>query len=132
MIVSTVFPPSNPPIEMMLKTPMAIILFGIFGIAFAPILEEIIFRGYLFRLIESIFSSKAAVRSTALMFMMMHVPQLWGSWAGILVILGVGYILSAIRQKTDSVIPCVLVHTTYNGTLFLAYILSTLAYEGVS
>ena len=81
MIVSTLFPPSSPPIERMLSTPGAIALFAVFGIAFAPFLEEMMFRGYLFRVIEDLFNGSVAVRATALMFTIMHVPQLWGSWA---------------------------------------------------
>ena len=127
MIVSTLFPPSSPPIERMLSTPGAIALFAVVGIAFAPFLEEIMFRGYLFRVIEDLFNGSVAVRATALMFAMMHVPQLWGSWAGMFVIFGVGYILSELRERSGSVIPCVVVHTAYNGMLFLAYILGTLA-----
>ncbi len=129
MIVSNLFPPSSPPIERMLNTPVAIALFGVFGIAFAPFLEEMMFRGYLFRVIEDLFSGSVAVRATALMFAMMHVPQLWGNWPGMLVLFGVGYILSEMRERTGSMIPCVVVHTAYNGTLFLGYILSTLAQE---
>ena len=131
MIVSALFPPGSPPIERMLSTPGAIALFAVFGIAFAPFLEEIMFRGYLFRVIEDLFDGSVAVRATALMFAMMHVPQLWGSWAGMFVIFGVGYILSELRERSGSVIPCVVVHTAYNGMLFLTYMLATLAQESV-
>jgi membrane protease YdiL (CAAX protease family) len=93
---------------------------------FAPFLEEMMFRGFLFRAFESLFGGIVAVRLTALLFAGMHVPQLWGSWAGMLVILGVGYALSEVRKNTGSVIPGIIVHTAYNGTLFLVYILSTL------
>jgi len=129
MIVSTLFPPSSPPIEQMLNTPGATALFAVFAIAFAPCIEEIIFRGFLFSVIEDLAGGSVAVYATALMFATMHVQQLWGSWAGLFVIFGVGYILSKLRERSGSVIPCVLVHTAYNGMLFLAYILGTLAKE---
>ena len=125
MIVSTLFPSSNPPIERMLNTPASIALFAVFGLVFAPFLEEMMFRGFLFRAFEALFTGTIAVRLTAFLFALMHVPQLWGSWAGMIVIFGVGYALSELRQHTGSVMPSVIVHTAYNGTLFLVYILST-------
>jgi membrane protease YdiL (CAAX protease family) len=129
MLVSAMFPPSSPPIERLLSTPQAVIAFAIFGIGFAPFLEEMMFRGFLFRMLEEIAGSSIAVRTTAVLFALLHVPQLWGSRAGMLVIFAVGYVLSDLRERTGSMIPPVIVHTAYNGMLFLAFALSTLAQE---
>jgi membrane protease YdiL (CAAX protease family) len=127
MIVSSVFPPSNPPIEQLLSTPEAIALFAVFGIAIAPFLEELLFRGFLFRVLEQTAGVSSAVRVTAILFALLHVPQLWGSWAGMLLIFAVGFVLSTLRQRTNSLIPTVIVHTAYNGMLFLAFAVGTLA-----
>jgi membrane protease YdiL (CAAX protease family) len=127
MLVSALFPPSSPPIERLLSTPQAVTAFAIFGIGFAPFLEEMMFRGFLFRVIEDIGGVSVAVRTTAVLFALLHVPQLWGSWAGMLVIFAVGYILSDLRHRTGSMIPPLIVHTAYNGMLFLAFAASTLA-----
>lgn len=127
MIVASISPPSSPPIERLLSTPESIAVFAIFGIAVAPFLEEVLFRGFLFRVIERTASVGAAVRVTALLFGLLHVPQLWGSWAGMLLILAVGFVLSTLRARTGSIIPTLIVHTAYNGILFLAFVLGTLA-----
>ncbi len=126
MIVSSVFPPSNPPIQQLLNTPEAIAIFAIFGIAIAPFLEEILFRGFLFRVLEKTAGVTAAVRVTAVLFALLHVPQLWGSWAGMLLIFAVGFILSTLRARTGSLIPTVIVHTAYNGMLFFAFAVGSL------
>ena len=131
MIVSTVFPPSSPPIEQLLSTPEAIAVFAIFGIAVAPFLEELLFRGFLFRVLEQTAGVSTAIRVTAVLFALMHVPQLWGSWAGMLLIFAVGFILSTLRARTGSLIPTVIVHTAYNGMLFLAFAVGSLAQESV-
>jgi hypothetical protein len=129
MVVSSLFPPSSPPIERLLDTPEAILTFAVFGIVFAPVLEELLFRGFLFRVLDAIAGATTAVRATAILFAMLHVPQLWGSWAGILVIFAVGYTLSSLRSRTGSIIPSIIVHTAYNSMLFLAFALSTLVQE---
>ena len=131
MGVASLFPPTSPPIERLLNTPEAIAIFAVFGIAFAPFLEELMFRGFLFRVLEELASGSIAVRVTAVVFALVHVPQLWGSWAGMLVIFAVGYLLSVLRQRTGSLIPSVIVHTAYNGMLFVAFALSTLVQEQV-
>ncbi len=47
LLVSSFFPtPSDSPLEKLLTTTPSIVMFVVFGIAAAPILEEIIFRGF--------------------------------------------------------------------------------------
>ncbi len=127
MIVSSVFPPTSPPIEQLLSTREAIAIFAIFGIVFAPFLEELLFRGFLFRVLEQTAGVSVAIRVTAVLFALLHVPQLWGSWAGMLLIFAVGFILSTLRARTGSLIPTVIVHTAYNAMLFLAFAVGSLA-----
>ncbi len=132
MVVGVLFPPSSsPPIERLLNTPQAVMAFAIFGVGMAPFLEEMIFRGILFRVLEEIGGSSITVRTTALLFALLHVPQLLGSYAGMLMIFAVGYVLSDLRERTGSMIPPLIVHTAYNGLLFLAFALSTLVQETV-
>jgi membrane protease YdiL (CAAX protease family) len=127
MIVSSIFPPSSPPIEQLLSTREAVAIFAIFGIVFAPFLEELLFRGFLFRVLEQTAGVSVAIRVTAVLFALLHVPQLWGSWAGMLLIFSVGFILSTLRARTGSLIPTVIVHTAYNGMLFLAFAAGSIA-----
>lgn len=127
MIVSALFPPDNPPIQQLLTTPEAVLMFAVYAVAFAPLLEEVMFRGFLFRVLEQMAGPKVAVRTTAVVFGLLHVPQLWGSVAGMLVIFGVGYVLSEVRRRTDSLIPSLIVHTAYNGMIFAAFLLGSFA-----
>ena len=103
MVVGVLFPPSSsPPIERLLNTPQAVMAFAIFGVGIAPFLEEMIFRGILFRVLEEIGGSSVTVRTTALLFALLHIQQLLGSYAGMLIIFAVGYVLSDLRERTGS------------------------------
>ena len=43
----------------------------------------------------------------------------------------VGYVLSAIRQRSNSLIPSFIVHTSYNAMLFGVFAMSTFVQKGV-
>jgi membrane protease YdiL (CAAX protease family) len=116
--VSSFFPPSSPPaVEKLAESSRSVILLVIFSVCFAPIIEEIIFRGFLFSVLSEIGGTRLAVPATAVLFALMHAPQLWPSVAGILLILAVGIVLSIVRERSNSLIPSFVVHTAYNGML---------------
>jgi CAAX protease family protein len=127
MFVSSYIPSGEQtPIERMLSSTTAIYVFAIFGIACAPLFEEIIFRGFLFKVLAEIKGPGTAVSVTAILFALLHLPQLWGSWAGVALIFVVGYVLSFVRQRSNSLIPSFIIHTSYNAMLFGAFALSSL------
>jgi membrane protease YdiL (CAAX protease family) len=133
LIVSSFFPPAAaPPIEKLLSSTVAMWVFAIFGTLLAPLFEEIMFRGFLFKVLHDIGGPSIAVTVTAVVFALLHAPQLWGSWAGIALIFAVGYILSWVRQRSNSLIPSFIIHTSYNALLFGVFALSTFVQKGVS
>ncbi len=126
LIVSSFFPAGEPPpIEKLLSSATAVYVFALFGIAAAPLFEEIIFRGFLFKVLLDIKGAGTAVSATAILFALLHIPQLWGSWAGVALIFVVGYVLSFVRWRSDSLIPSFIIHTSYNAMLFGVFALST-------
>ena len=131
LLVSSFFPSGEePPIERLLSTTTAMYVFAIFGIAIAPLFEEIIFRGFMFKVLDDIRGPGTAVSVTAILFALLHLPQLWGSWAGVVLIFVVGYVLSFVRQRSNSLIPSFIIHTSYNGMLFGVFALSSLVQKG--
>jgi CAAX protease family protein len=133
LIVSSFFPPSSPPpIEQLLSSTNAMYLFAAFGIVVAPLFEEIIFRGFLFKVLTAMGGAAVAVPITAGLFALLHIPQLWGSWAGIGLIFVVGFVLSFIRYRTNSLIPSFIVHTAYNAMLFGVFALGTFVQKGAT
>jgi membrane protease YdiL (CAAX protease family) len=131
LIVSSFFPPTEPPpIEKLLSSTGAMYIFAVFGIAVAPLFEEIIFRGFLFKVLFDMGGRGLAIPLTAGLFALLHIPQLWGSWAGIALIFVVGYVLSFVRYRANSIIPSFIIHTSYNAMLFAVFALSTFIQAG--
>jgi membrane protease YdiL (CAAX protease family) len=84
----------------------------------APLMEEIIFRGFLYTALADVFSPRVAVPVVSVLFAGLHVSQLRGNWPAVFLILGVGSVLTLVRQRTDSLIPSVIMHTAYNTMIF--------------
>jgi CAAX protease family protein len=132
LLVSSFFPAGEPPpIERLLSSATAVYVFAIFGIGAAPLFEEIIFRGFLFKVLFDIGGSGTAVSVTAILFALLHLPQLWGSWGGVILIFIVGYVLSFVRLRSNSLIPSFIIHTSYNTMLFGVFALSTFVQKGL-
>ncbi len=130
LIVSKYFPPRDTPLEKVLTTPSSIYLFALLGITLAPLSEEIIIRGFVFKVLSDVGGPGIAVVLSAAIFAALHIPQLWGSWAGIALIFLVGYVLSFIRRRSNSVIPSVIVHTSYNAMIFGLAAVGTFVQKG--
>jgi membrane protease YdiL (CAAX protease family) len=113
------------PLEKLLTSRSAILMFAVFGVAFAPILEEIIFRGFLFKALWEIGGSRAAIPITAALFAILHSPQLAGNWPSVALIFVVGCMLSVVRHQANSIIPSFIVHTSYNGVLFVLFAINS-------
>jgi membrane protease YdiL (CAAX protease family) len=129
--VSSLFPPSSPPaIEKLAESPRSLYMLVIFGVCFAPLIEEIIFRGFIFNALSELGGARLAVPITAVLFALLHAPQLWPSLAGVILIFAVGCVLSAVRQRSNSLIPSFIVHTAYNSLLVGASAIGSLLEKG--
>jgi uncharacterized protein len=69
--------------------------------------------------------TSVAVAITALMFALMHQGQLARAWAPLLLLFIVGVVLTVIRLRFNSLSASWLVHTAYNGTLFVMLYVGT-------
>ena len=127
VLASTLFPmPNQTPIEKLISSTRSLYVFALFGVAVAPLFEEIIFRGFLFKVFTDMAGPSVAVAITAFLFALLHAFQLWGNWAAIGLIFAVGYALAFIRRRSGSLLPSLIVHMTYNAMLFGLYALGTL------
>ena len=127
LLISSFFPtPSESPLVKLLTTTPAIVVFVVFGITMAPLLEEIIFRSFIFSALRDLTGSRMAIPITTVSFAALHLTQLRGNWPAVAVILLVGYVLTIVRHRTNSVIPSVIIHTAYNSMIFGAAALGAL------
>ena len=124
---STLFPnPQESPIEKLIKVPLTAFLFAALGVLVAPFVEEVVFRGFLYPVVERRIGKTGALVTTALLFSGVHVSQLWGSWPAIILITVVGFTLSSVRAQTDALLPSFIIHFPYNSTICLLFLIGVL------
>jgi CAAX protease family protein len=115
--------PKSLPIDEYFRNPASAYALAAFGILIAPVVEELFFRGFLYPALARPLGSALAVGLTGGLFALIHSEQLAHSWIPLLLLFVIGVILTLVRAKTKSVATCVIVHMTYNTTLFtLLYI----------
>ena len=113
------------PIERLFENAEAAYLLAAFGILAAPLVEEILFRGFIFVALEGSWGVGYAVWITAVLFGLVHVPQLIGGVPQMVAILGVGLVLGWVRAATRSLAASYFIHLGYNTTLFVMLFVAT-------
>jgi membrane protease YdiL (CAAX protease family) len=111
--------PKNLPMDQFFRTEREAYLLTFFGITFAPLMEELFFRGFMYPVLARQIGRAAGVVLTAVAFALLHGAQLMFSWGPVLVIFIVGLVLTLVRASTKSVAAGLLIHVAYNGTISL-------------
>jgi membrane protease YdiL (CAAX protease family) len=81
----------------------------------APLIEEVVYRGVLYPAFRVKLGAPLAVFLVTLVFALIHVPQYLPNYGTIIVITILSLTLTLIRAKTGSLLPCVVIHTIFNG-----------------
>lgn len=81
----------------------------------APIVEETVYRGVLFSAFRKYLGLTATVPIVTLMFAGVHVLQYWGAWVSVAGLTLLSLLLTVVRARTKSVLPCVVIHTLNNA-----------------
>jgi membrane protease YdiL (CAAX protease family) len=119
------WPPKSLPINEFFRDRPSAWLLAAFGILVAPLIEELVFRGFLYPAIARLTGVAAAVVITGGGFALLHGMQLGFAWAPLLVLLIVGLALTITRVMTKSVAFCVLMHMAYNFVIFTEVFIGT-------
>jgi membrane protease YdiL (CAAX protease family) len=144
--------PKTLPIDDFFRTRTSIWIVSIFGVFIAPASEELAFRGFLLpslatawdwlgnrtrnqppRPIDPISGQPSwslparifAAIATSIPFAMLHADQLAHAWAPLAVLFGVSILLCVVRFRTSSLAASVVVHATYNFSIFLTLYIVT-------
>jgi membrane protease YdiL (CAAX protease family) len=105
-----------------LTSPLALVLYWVVLVVSAPITEEIIFRGFLFRgWSESKLGALGALVLTSLIFGAVHLQY---TWQGILSVVGLGLIFGIARWRTGSTVLSIAMHAVWNLSVGAAVALS--------
>jgi membrane protease YdiL (CAAX protease family) len=126
LLLASVLPmPKNAPIEEFFRTARDAWIVSAFGVLFAPIFEEVYFRGFLYPALARWLGAPVSVVLTSVAFAAIHAPQLSAAWGPVLVIFLVGLVLTTVRAVKQSVAATILMHMSYNGTIFAAAFFAT-------
>jgi membrane protease YdiL (CAAX protease family) len=110
------------PIEQLLQARISMMMFAALGVLVAPLVEETIFRGFLYPVIARRVGVIAGILITGILFGLMHAAQLWGGWGQIVLLVVVGVVLTWVRARTGTVAASYFVHLGYNGLQLLGYL----------
>jgi uncharacterized protein len=117
--------PKHAPIDDFFRTARDAYVLSLFGVFFAPLFEELSFRGFLYPALARRLGTIPSIILTALAFASIHAAQLKYSWGPVLVIFLVGITLTTVRALKKSVSATVLMHMAYNGAIFIAAYIGT-------
>jgi len=114
-------PDGDMPMKDLLSSKSNVVLVGLFAITVAPLCEELVFRGFIMPLISKVLGAVAGIVITGAMFGALHLPEYGYSWRhGVLISLA-GIAFGWARFKTGSTAAAVVMHATYNLTVFSAF-----------
>src|ERR1700689_5896930 len=113
------------PIEQFFLDRRRALLLMSLGVLLAPVLEETIFRGYLYPVVARSFGVNAGIVVTGTLFGLLHASQLWGGWAQIALLVIVGIVFTYARARTHTVVASYLMHVSYNSFLFLGFLVAS-------
>ena len=113
------------PIQEVLKNRSSAMLLMAMAVFVAPLVEETVFRGYLYPLFAKSFGIVPGILLTGVLFGLMHGAQLAWTWGIVGLLILVGIIFTFARAHTGTVLASFLLHLGYNSTIALATIVGT-------
>jgi len=117
--------PGNAPVEEMFKHRQTALLFIAMAVLIAPLVEETLFRGYLYPMFARSFGVWPGIILTGFLFGLMHGAQLGWTWSLVGVLVTVGIIFTVVRAKTGSVFASFMMHLGYNSLISIAALVGT-------
>ena len=94
--------------------------FVLLAVVFAPIAEEMVFRGWLYTSLRRVAGVKTTIAITSVLFALAH----WESThLYALAVLPVGLVLGVIRHRTGTIAASITFHAVYNGAASVLLVL---------
>jgi membrane protease YdiL (CAAX protease family) len=115
-------PPLPSPIEDLISDRRSLFIMMLFLTIFGPVFEELIFRGFLFPLLARSVGPWLGILLTAVPFALVHGSEYHWSWQHLTLVGLDGAVFGFVRYKTGSTAAATLVHTGYNATLFIGFL----------
>jgi membrane protease YdiL (CAAX protease family) len=125
VVSSRIKTPENLPIEELFKSRVGAFLLMGMAVLIAPLVEETVFRGYLYPLFAKNLGVAPGVVITGVLFGLMHAPQLGWTWGLVAMLITVGIIFTLARARAGTVLASYLIHLGYNSMIAVTAILAT-------
>jgi membrane protease YdiL (CAAX protease family) len=122
---SQVHTKENMPIQELFKNRDTALLLMSMAVLVAPLVEETVFRGYLYPLFAKSFGIIPGILLTGILFGLMHGSQLGWSWGIVALLILVGVIFTSARAYTGTVLASFLLHLGYNSAIAVTTIIGT-------
>jgi hypothetical protein len=123
---SALFPPNKDlPIEILFQDRNTTLVFMLIAVFLAPVVEETIFRGYIYPVIGRSFGMVWGIVATGTLFGLLHAEQLWGGWGQIALLIFVGIVLTLARAFSRTVVTGFVIHTSYNSIQVIGVLIAT-------
>jgi hypothetical protein len=113
------------PIQELFKNRTGALLLMGMAVLVAPLVEETVFRGYLYPLFAKSLGALPSVLLTGILFGLMHGAQLGWTWGLVLLLSIVGVIFTFARSRTGTVLASFLMHLGYNSMIAVSSIIAT-------
>jgi membrane protease YdiL (CAAX protease family) len=123
---SALFPPKKDlPIEILFQDRNTTLLFMLIAVFLAPVVEETVFRGYIYPVLGRSFGKIWGIVATGTLFGLLHFFQLRGGWAQIALLVFVGIVLTFARAFSRTVVTGFVIHTSYNSIQVIGLLIAT-------
>ncbi|MGH9816095.1 MAG: lysostaphin resistance A-like protein [Candidatus Acidiferrales bacterium] len=118
-------PPGEIPIERLFQQRQSALMVLLAAVIVAPLVEELLFRGWLYPVVARTFGVAAGVAFTGSLFGLIHAPQLGWHWQLVGLLVFVGVFFTYVRARSGSVLPAYFLHLGYNAMQAIAFIIGT-------
>lgn len=124
MIVGAFFPEKeNDLIRILRSSRSAVYIVAFVATVTAPLVEEVVYRGVLYSAFQRRVGVIAAFLVVTFLFALVHVPQYYPSYSTIFLLTVLSLTLTGIRVISGNLLPCIILHTLFNGLQSLLLIL---------
>lgn len=114
---------SSPMLDL-LDSRLSVLLIGLFAVTLGPLCEELAFRGLLQPLISRTAGAGLGILLAAVPFALLHGPQYAWSWRHVMLIGLAGVAFGWTRYRTGSTAAATAIHSTYNLTFLIGFVLT--------
>jgi len=116
----SIFPEQENEMDKILKSSQAaVFLVAFFATFTAPLVEEVVYRGILYSALQRRFGVILSVSFVTLLFAAVHIPQYSNNsvpdYGTITILILLSLVLTTVRMATDNLLPCIVLHTVFNG-----------------